>query len=217
MKLRNQLLLATGCSLIFLASCQSSKNQIIGKWQIDSFESPSMDSITQVRKKAIDTISHVDSSMASMLGTSNLDSIKKILKSHADDYKQQQKDASVLSSVSFLKNGDAVFHTGIQNDTSKWEIVGKNKLILSPSTEAQKKAGAKPDTAYIETISKEKIRLKLHQGKNLVFVNLRPYTKADSMKANDMIQKQQQMMQEQMQQMQQMQKQQQSSAKPAEK
>lgn len=208
MKLKNQLLLATSCGLFLLASCQNPKDQIIGKWQFDSFEAPAMDSVAQVRKKAIDTISHVDSSMAVFLGTKNLDSIKVILKKHADDYKEQQKDAAAMSSVTFLKTGEAIFHSGLQVDTSKWEIIGKDKLVLSPYNEKQRQAGAKADTATIESIGNGKIRLKAPQGNNILFINLRTYTKDDSLKAEDLAKKQQQMMQEQMQQMQQMQQQQ---------
>jgi hypothetical protein len=203
MKLKNQLLLATGCGLLMLASCQNPKDQIIGKWQFDSFEAPAMDSVAQVRKKAIDTISHVDSAMASFLGTRDLDSIKAILKKHAEDYKQQQKDVAAMSSVTFLKTGEAIFHNGMQNDTSKWEIIGKDKLVLSPYNDKQRQAGAKEDTATIESISKDKIRLKAPQGNNALYINLRAYTKEDSLKAEDLMKKQQQMMQEQMQQMQQ--------------
>lgn len=208
MNLKNQLLLATGCGLLLLASCQNPKDQIIGKWQFDSFEAPAMDSVAQVRKNAIDTISHVDSAMASFLGTKDLDSIKAILKEHAEDYKKQQKDVAAMSSVSFLKTGEAIFHNGMQNDTSKWEIIGKDKLVLSPFSEKQRQAGAKSDTAIIESISKDKIRLKAPQGNNMLYINLRAYTKDDSIKAEGLVKKQQEMMQQQIQQMQQMQQQQ---------
>lgn len=214
MKFKNQLLLATGCGLLLMASCQNPKDQIIGKWQFDSFETPSMDSMAIERKKAIDTISHVDSSMAAFLHTTNLDSIKTILKTHTDDYKQQQKDVAAMSSVSFLKSGEAIFHNGLQNDTNKWEIIGKDKLVLSPFNEKQRQAGQKPDTAIIESISKDKIRLKAPQGNNVLYINLRTFTKEDSTKAEDLVKKQQQMMQEQIQQMQQMQQSQHPAAAP---
>lgn len=208
MKLRNQLFLATGCGLLLLASCQNPKEQITGKWQFESYETPTMDSMADARKQAIDTITHVDSAMAAFMGTYDLDSIKAILKEHAEDYKEQQKDAATMSAVTFLKSGETIFYSGPQSDTSKWEIIGKDKLILSPYSETQKQAGAKPDTAFIESISKDKMRLKLPQGNNYIFINLHKYTQEDSLKANELIQKQQQMMQEQMQQMQQMQQQQ---------
>lgn len=212
MKIRNQLFLATGCGLLLLASCQNPKEEIIGKWQFESYETPVMDSMAEVRMKAIDTITHVDSAMAAFMGTYDLDSIKSILKEHAEDYKQQQKDAAAMSAVTFLKSGETIFHSGPQSDTNKWEIIGKDKLVLSPYSDAQRQAGAKPDTAFIESIGSGKMRLKLPQGNNYIYINLHKYTKEDSLKANELIQKQQQMMQEQMQRMQQMQQQQNAQA-----
>ncbi|HET8572596.1 MAG TPA: lipocalin family protein [Edaphocola sp.] len=205
MKLKNNLLLAAGCGLLLLASCQNPKEQIIGKWQVESFESPAADSMAKVRTKAIDTITKVDSSMAAFMGTYDLDSIKSVLKSHVEDYKQQQKDMAALTSLAFFKDGLAVFYSGPQSDTNKWSIAGKDKLVLSPFSEAQRQAGAKEDTAIIESISKGKLRLKINQGKNFMYANLRTFTKEDSAKANEVLQKQQQMMQEQIQKMQQMQ------------
>jgi len=205
MKLKNNLLFVAGCGLLLLASCQNSKDQIIGKWQVDSFESPAADSMAQVRIKAIDTITTVDSAMAAFMNTYNLDSIKSILKSHVNDYKEQQKDMAAMTSLAFFKDSIAVFYSGPQSDTSKWAIVDKNKLVLSPYTQAQRQAGAKADTAIIESIGNGKVRLKINQGKNFMYTNLRTFTKDDSIKANEILNKQQQMMQEQIQKMQQMQ------------
>lgn len=110
-----------------------------------------------------------------------------------------------MTSLAFFKDGTAVFYSGPQSDTSKWSIVDKNKLVLAPYTEAQRQSGAKEDTAIIESISSGKVRLKINQGKNFMYTNLRTFTKDDSIKANEILNKQQQMMQEQIQKMQQMQ------------
>lgn len=205
MKLKNNLLLAAGCSLLLLASCQNSNTQIIGKWQVESFESPANDSMAQERLKAIDTITKVDSTMAAFLGTNNVDSIKALLKSQVEDYKEQQKDMAALTSLAFQKDSLAIFFSGPQSDTNRWSIVGKDKLVLSPYSDAQRQAGAKDDTAIIESSSNGKLRLKINQGRNFMYANLHTYTKEDSLKANEVLQKQQQMMQEQIQKMQQMQ------------
>lgn len=200
MKLKNKLFLATGCGLLLLASCQNPKEEIIGKWQFESYETPAMDSMAKAHIESIDTMTQVDSTMALFMGTTDLDSIKAILKEHAEDYKQQQKDAATMSAVSFLESGYAIFHSGPQNDSSKWEIIGKDKLILSPTSEMQREAGVQPDTAFIESIGNGKMKLKLPQGNNHIFVNLHTFTTEDSLKANELFQQMQmqQMMQEQM-------------------
>ena len=175
----------------------SIEERIIRKWQVESFESPAADSMAQVRIKAVDTITIVDNAIAAYLGTHNLDSIKAILKSKIEDYKEQQKDMAAMTSLVFFKNGLAVFYSGPQSDTSKWFIVGKNKLVLAPYNDAQRRAGAKVDTAIIESIGSGKVRLKINQGKNFMYTNMRTFTKDDSVKANEVLQKQQQLMQAQ--------------------
>jgi hypothetical protein len=202
MKMKNNLLLATGCCLLLLAACQSPKEQIAQKWQIESFEAPVMDSIMEARKHSIDTMTTIDTNMVAFFGTQDLDSIKTILKAQMDEYKTQQNEVAKQGYIDFHKNGTAIFASGINVDSLKWELKGKKQLLLSPIKE---KEGAHPDTMTIENISAKKLRLKMTQGSNSMFVNLHPFTKEDSLIAADLNKKQEEQMQQQMQQMQQMQ------------
>lgn len=205
MKMKNNLILATGCCLLFLAACQSPKDQIVRKWQMESFDTPVMDSIMEVRKKSIDTMSTLDTNMAAFFGTQNLDSIKSILKAQMEEYKTQQNEVAKQGYIDFHKNGTAVFASGINVDSFKWELKGKKQLLISPF---KMDANGHPDTMVIENISAKGLRLKMTQGANSMFINLHPFTKEDSLTALELNKKQEEQMKQQMEQMQQMQQQQ---------
>jgi hypothetical protein len=169
---RKNILFVAGCCLFFLAACQSPKDQIARKWQVDSFENPTADSMMKVQEKSIDTMTVVDSSVAMYLGTFNLDSVKMIAKKQMQDFKQQQLEAVRQNSMNFLKDGIVIFEAGNgKADSGKWAMLDK-KLVLSPKT-PQPGAPSQSDTFSIEKISGSELRLKRQQGENVMFINMK--------------------------------------------
>lgn len=167
MKLNN-LLLAAGCGLFFLAACQSPKDQIIRKWQVSSINSPASDSLFQLQLSMYDTMTTVDSSMILFFQTSNLDSIKIIAKSKLEDAKKQQDEMVKEISMDFRKDGYMVQEGQGRKDSAKYEIKDKLVLLTMPGQEGM------IDTFHIENISGSDLKLKAGPTGNEVYINLKP-------------------------------------------
>ncbi len=170
---RKNLLLAAGCSLLILASCQSSnKDQIVRKWQVESFESPYMDSIRKAQEMSIDTISTLDSNMARMAGTNNLDSFKMMFKKQMQSQKEAMDEMYKQISMEFQQGGIMVQTGGGRTDSLKYTVADK-KLMLSPLNPP---AGvpSTTDTLEIEKLSATEMKLKIGKtGNQVAFINLK--------------------------------------------
>jgi len=199
MKLKTNLIIASGCCLFFLAACQSPREQILGKWQVESFQNPTQDSMMKAHEHSIDTISHVDSTMAQFLGTYDLDSVKAILKKQMTDRKKMEADAAKQSSMEFRKDSTVIIVNGINVDTAIWTISDDKKITFAPLTPQPQAQSA---TFDIESLSNSKLKLKINRGESTLYINLRPFTKEDSVAAAKLNQEQlqEQLMQQKMQQ-----------------
>jgi len=212
MKLKNNLIIASGCCLLFLAACQSPKERILGKWQVESFQNPTQDSMMKAHEHSIDTISRVDSTMAQFLGTYDLDSVKAILKKQMTDRKKMEEDAAKQSSMDFYNDSTVVIVNGINVDTAIWSMTDDGKKITFSPPKPQPQAQSA--TFDIETLTSHKLKLKINRGESTLYINLRPFTKEDSVAAAKLNQEQlqEQLMQQKMQQQMQAAQQQQQDA-----
>jgi len=188
MKLKTSLFLASGSCLLFLAACQSPKGQLVKKWQVESFQNPMRDSMMKVQEHSIDTISQVDTNMAKFYRTSNLDSLKTILKKQIEDQKKMEADAAKQSAMEFFKDSTVVMYNGIHVDTAKWSLTDDNKkLTFAPLTPQGPDQSA---TFDVLTLSDKKLELKINRGQSSMQINMRPFTADDSVAAAKLNQEQ---------------------------
>ncbi|WP_162902796.1 hypothetical protein [Taibaiella koreensis] len=184
---KNRLFVAGSC-LLLLAACQSPKDQIVRKWQIDSFESPFRDSMLKVQEHSIDTITVVDSNMAMYVGTFNVDSFKMLLKKQIRQSKEDYEKAAKESRLTFTKDGYMINEEGSagRKDSMKYTLTDDKKLIVKP---VNIPAGmpSKPDTINIEKISSSEMRFKVGKEKQVMYINLKPAgeSKATEKKAEE--------------------------------
>ena len=210
MKLKINLTLIVGIGLLSLASCQSPEEQIVKKWQVVSMENKHDDSMAQDYLKSIDTITSVDTMLAMNFGSFDLDTIKSRMKESVNADMEQRKESAKLLSLDFRKDGVVVFGNAGRMDSIKYEIVDKKKLVFIPFPDQPE---GKPDTVFlIESISGSSLKFKMAEAPYDVFLNLRPFTKDDSIAAVKATEKMDAERQEQMEQMQQMQQMQQDAA-----
>lgn len=178
---RKNLLFVAGCSLFFLAACQSPKDQLARKWQVDGIEDPFRDSMMTVQEKSIDTISVVDSNMAMYAGTFNVDSFKMIIKKQMNDQKEEQQKLAKQISMNFLKDGIMLQEGAGRSDSLKYTLTEDNKaLVLQPKTPAP--GMERKDTLHIEKLSASELRLKVSEGPRSLYINLKP---AENKKADE--------------------------------
>lgn len=169
---RKNILFAAGCSLLVLAACQAPKDQIVRKWQMDTIESPTADSMMKLREKAIDTMTTIDSSMAMYFHTTNLDSIKLLMKKEMQNFKEQQEASAKQGAMNFRKDGIIIFEGGGNTDSLKWQLIDNKKLVLTAIDPS--KGPGQMDTFMVEKLTATDLRLKLEKGTNKVFFNLKP-------------------------------------------
>ncbi len=171
---RNILFLA-GCCLFILAACQSSKDQIVRKWQVDSVDNPAEDSSILVQQKSIDTITTLDSSMITYFGSTNVDSIKEEIKKeflkNVEQGKKQRSEYLKQITMDFRKDSIMIQTAMGNSDTAKWYLAGDKDIVLVPLKPI---AGApeRKDTFHIEKINNSNLRLKVTQGGLSSFINL---------------------------------------------
>ncbi len=163
----NTILLAAGCGLFFLASCQSPKDQIVRKWQVSSYSSPASDSLYQLQLNMYDTLTAVDSNMALFFQTYNLDSIKLIGKGKLEEAKKQQDDMVKEITMEFRKDGFMVQEGQGRKDSIKYDVKDKLVLLTMPGQEDI------TDTFHIEKISGSDLRLKVGNPGDEAFIDLK--------------------------------------------
>jgi len=169
---KNRLFVAGSC-LLLLAACQSPKDQIVRKWQIDSFESPFRDSMAKVQEHSIDTITVVDSNMAMYVGTFNVDSFKMLLKKQIKQQKEEYEKAAKESTLTFTKDGFMINEEGSgRKDSLKYTLTDDKKLVVTP-VNAPAGMPNKPDTINIEKISASEMRFKVGKEKQIMYINLK--------------------------------------------
>lgn len=185
------IILLTAIGFLFgLSSCTNkaaNEEILINKWQIESFEMPYLDSIIEKRKAEIDTMTVIDPAFAEFMETDNLETIKQMMKDESESVKKEQEEAAIMSSISFLSNHLVVFHTADVHDTNRWELYKKDYLILKAYSEEGGEQAAMADTAFIEKINSQTIRLRTKQMGNASYINLRPFTKEDSLKSVELL------------------------------
>lgn len=185
---RKNLLFVAGCSLFFLAACQSSKDQIVRKWQVESVDNPAEDSSILAQQKSIDTITTLDSSMITYFGSTNVDSIKsEIKKEFLKNVEQGKKQRSeYLKQITMDFRSDSIMiQTAMGNsDTAKWYLAGDKDIVLVPLRPI---AGApdRKDTFHIEKIGSSNLRLKITQSGMSSYINLIAATEKKAEKKED--------------------------------
>ena len=170
---RKNLLFVAGAGLIFLASCQSPKDQIVRKWQVENVEVPAQDSMMKVREKSIDTITVLDSNMAMFMGTNNLDSFKMLAKQQMAESKKQQEEQVKQMSMTFLKDGIMLQEGGGRTDSAKWVLSEDGKKLMLSALNPPAGMPNRTDTFIVDKISGSNLRFKIEQPQGVVFINLK--------------------------------------------
>lgn len=190
---RKNLLLVAGGALLFMAACQSSTDQIVRKWQVTSMENPIEDSMIKVQEHSIDTISTLDSNMITYFGSSNLDSIKTVIKKNfkenIDNSKKQQEEFIKQLTMDFHKDSTLIQEGGGRADTLKYALDDKKKELTLSLKNAPAGMPNKPVVMKIEKLTSSELRLKVQQeGQSSgVYINLKPAAekKAEEKKAEE--------------------------------
>ncbi len=171
---RKNLLFVAGCGLFFLAACQSPKDQLARKWQVDTVEDPFTDSMMKIQEKSIDTISVVDSNMAMYAGTFNLDSFKMIIKKQMNDQKEEKEKMAKQISMNFLKDGIMIQEGGGRSDSLKYSLTDDNKAVVLKAKTPPPGMPDRSDTLHVDKLSASELRFKVSQGPRSLFINLKP-------------------------------------------
>lgn len=171
---RKNLLFVAGCGLFFLAACQSPKDQLARKWQVDGVEDPFRDSMMTVQEKSIDTITVVDSNMAMYAGTFNVDSFKTIIKKQMSDQKVEQEKMAKQISMNFQKDGTMIQEGAGRSDSLKYTLAEDNKFVILKAKTPPPGMPDRADTLHIEKLSSSELRFRVSQGPRNLFINLKP-------------------------------------------
>lgn len=166
-----------------MASCQSSnKDIIVRKWQVESVDNPAQDSLFQLQLKSIDTISQMDSNMISYFNSSNLDSVKTAIKELMTKQKEEQtkqfNDYVKDVSMEFRKDSIMIQAVNGMGDSAKWFLADEKTIVIEPMPNSFMPADRK-DTFHIDKANSKELRIKVMQGDNYSFINLKPAS-ADS-------------------------------------
>jgi hypothetical protein len=182
---RKNILFVAGCCLFFLASCQSSNDQIVRKWQVESVDNPSQDSMMNVQRKSIDTISTLDSAMIEYFQSTNLDSIKKEIqidfdKSMAERKKQFEEYVKQITME--FRSDSIMLQTVMGNsDSAKWFLADSKTIVLSPLNPMPGAPDSK-DTFFIDKSSSNELRLKIAKAGSISYINMKAATESKSAK-----------------------------------
>ena len=184
---RKNLLFVAGASLIFLAACQSPKDQIVRKWQVEGIESATRDSMFKVQEKSIDTITVIDSNMAMFMGTTNVDSFKTMAKAKMAESKTEQENQMKQISMNFLKDGIMIQEGGGRADSLKWVLTEDGKQLLLSALNPPAGMPNRTDTLHVDKISASNLRFKVVNPQGNLFINLKAAgeTKAEDKKAEE--------------------------------
>jgi hypothetical protein len=137
--MKKYLLTIPSIGMLLFTACESGENKnVIGKWQGVAIETPVGDSIIQERLKSLDTVTVMDSATMNYYKTTNIDSIKALIR--ADFAQQQEQDnMSKKEYAASLKyeidaNGKMYTHAaspmGNQSDTSVWYFADNGKKMV---------------------------------------------------------------------------------------
>lgn len=188
MKIKSTLILFSSFSLIALVSCQSPKDKIAKKWQVTSLEDKQNDSTAEAFLKSIDTISVIDPMMSMAYGTTDLDSLKNIIREETKLEIEQRKESAKMINLDFKKNGELWITSADKVDSTKlWSLVDKNTLIMKAKNPGED--GAVTDSFSIEKLTSGEMKLKMLQVPRDVYLNLHPYTAKDSTAAIEVMEK----------------------------
>ncbi len=121
-----------------------------------------------------------DSAMVMYFHTTNLDSIKLLMKKEMQNYKEQQEANAKQGSMNFRKDGIIIFEGGGNSDSMKWQLLEEKKLVLTAMDPA--KAPTQVDTFIVDKLTASDLRLKMEKGTNKVFFNLKPASEKKSRK-----------------------------------
>ncbi len=157
--------------MLFFTACESGKNNnVIGKWQGVSIETPVGDSIIRERLKSLDTVTVMDSATMDHYKTNNVDSIKAFIR--ADFSRQQEQDnESKKQYAASLKyeidaSGKMYMHTqspmgGAQSDTSVWYFADNGKKMVFDNAALAKDGMGDRMVIDILKASKDSLSLKM--------------------------------------------------------
>lgn len=117
---------------VVLFSCKSKQDMLTGSWHAVKLENPDMDSFFVRSQHYIDTIgkNNADAMNMDIYGTTNMDSLRKVLQAQYDTAKAMQTGAIVNTVFHFNKDGRAVLIFNGISDTAKWRLEGESRLVL---------------------------------------------------------------------------------------
>lgn|GEM_PF-1061514 len=189
---RKNIFFAAGCCLLFMAACQSPQDQIVRKWQVESVENPSEDSLIKVQEQSIDTITTLDSNMILYFGSTNVDSvktaIKKTFKENVENSKKQQAEFIKQVTMEFRKDSTMVQTVMGKSDTAKWYMEKDKKSIVLAPLHPMAGMPDRKDVYQIEKLTSSQLRFKVSQNNIHTYINLKAASdekKADEKKAEE--------------------------------
>jgi hypothetical protein len=172
---RKKLLFVAGCGLFFMAACQSPKDQLARKWQVDGLENPFRDSMMTIQEKSIDTISVIDSNMAMYAGTTNLDSFKMIIKKQIKEQKEEQEKMAKEITMDFQKDGIMIQEGGGRTDSLKYTFADDGKYVTLKAKTPPPGMPDRSDTLFVDKLSSSELRFRVSQGGGRpLFINMKP-------------------------------------------
>lgn len=128
------------CALTLFSFKADKKKMIIGKWRAAKMENSAMDSFFAMSEMYIDTIGKNNDAETNLqlYGTTNVDSLRMLMKSQLDSTFAQQKLALESTVFSFRKDGIAILSFGDNIDSCKWTMSEAGKITLQDLNNANK-------------------------------------------------------------------------------
>ncbi len=125
-------------TILFLYSCGNGNNKlIIGKWRSVKIENHDKDNFFRNSQQFIDTMGkgNTDSVNIAVYGVANVDSLRRELQKQFDSAYAAQESIDTQSIFTFNEDSTVIFSFPGKNESGKWYIDKKGKLILDETNE----------------------------------------------------------------------------------
>ena len=148
---------------LFFAACKNRNAILVGEWHGEHFENPEMDSFFANSKKYIDTIGNNGNPATNMelYGTTNMDSVRKILLQQRDSTMLLQMEAIKNTRFTFMNDSVVVIAFDGKRDSGRWYFGADGHSLEMEETTGQA-AGTKTHMNIL-TLTADTLKLKFEQ------------------------------------------------------